>query len=301
MDKLQAMSVFVEIAEKGSLTAAANSLGKSLPAVVRMLAALEDSLQVRLFNRTTRRIALTEEGRMYLERCNKILTEIEESELALSQSQIEPHGSMTLTTPIRFGELYVAPSVTRFLQQYPRVQIKLLLHDRIVNLLDEGIDMAVRIAHLEDSSLIAKQVGEIRQVTVASPALLTKLGGPPQHPQQLSKLPCVRSSSISASSLWHFTEAGNRLDVQINSAFLCNQVKATVDACIAGLGFGVFFNYQVMPWVRSGELKIILREFEPDSLPINLVFPHTRLMAARVRALVDWLAHDINQVLTELG
>ncbi len=301
MDKLQAMSVFVKIAEKGSLTAAANSLGKSLPAVVRMLAALENNLHVRLFNRTTRRIALTEEGRMYLERCNKILAEIEESELALSQNQIEPHGIMTLTTPIRFGELYVAPSVTRFLEQYPRVQVKLLLHDRIVNLLDEGIDMAVRIAHLEDSSLIVKHVGEIRQVTVASPSLLTSLGGPPQHPHQLSDLPCVRSTSISSSPLWHFNEDGNRLDVQVKSTFLCNQVKPSVDACIAGLGFGVFFNYQVMPWVKSGELEIVLNNFEPDALPLSLVFPHTRLMAARVRALVDWLARDLKRVLTDIG
>lgn len=301
MDKLQAMSVFVEIADKGSLTAAADSLGKSLPAVVRMLAALEDNLQVRLFNRTTRRIALTEEGRIYLSRCNKILADIEESELALSQNQIEPHGSMTLTAPIRFGELHVAPSVTRFLEQYPKVQINLLLHDRIVNLLDEGIDMAVRIAHLEDSSLIAKHVGAIRQVTVASPELLAKTDGAPQHPHQLSDLPCVRSTSISSSPLWHFNENGKRLDVQIKSSFMCNQVKATVDACIAGLGFGIFFNYQVMPWVRSGELEIVLNDFEPEPLPLSLVYPHTRLMAMRVRTLVDWLAKDLKQALTDLG
>lgn len=301
MDKLQAMSVFVEIAEKGSLTAAANSLGKSLPAVVRMLAALEENLQVRLFNRTTRSIALTEEGRIYLERCNKILAEIEESELALSRSQVEPHGTMTLTTPIRFGELHVAPSVTRFLERYPRVKVHLLLHDRIVNLLDEGIDIAVRIAHLEDSSLIAKHVGEIRQVTVASPALLAKLGSAPQNPHQLSDLPCVRTTSISSSPFWHFNEYGKRLDVPVKGTFLCNQVKATVDACIAGLGYGVFFNYQVMPWVRSGELEIVLSDFEPEALSLNIVYPHTRLMAMRVRVLIDWLADDLKQALADLG
>jgi len=300
MDKLQAMTVFVEIAEKGSLTAAANSLGKSLPAVVRMLAALEENLQVRLFNRTTRSIALTEEGRIYLERCNKILTEIEESELELSQSQVEPHGTMTLSTPIRFGELHVAPSVTRFLKQYPRVKVNLLLHDRIDNLLDEGIDMAVRIAHLEDSSLIAKHVGEIRQVTVASPTLLAKLGSVPQHPHQLTDLPCVRSTSISSSPFWHFNEDSKRLDVPVKGSFICNQIKATVDACIAGLGYGVFFNYQVMAWVRSGELKIVLSDFEPEALPLSLVYPHTRLMAMRVRTLIDWLSDDLKQVLADL-
>jgi len=300
MDKLRAMSVFVVIAEKGSLTAAAESLGKSLPSVVRMLAALEDFLQVRLFNRTTRRIALTEEGHIYLARCNKILTEIEESERELGQHQIEPHGSITMTAPIRFGELHVAPSVTRFLEQYPRVQVNLLLFDRLTNLLDEGFDLAVRIAHLEDSSLIAKPVGKIRQVACASPALIKSTGGAPERPEAFSDLPCVRCTSISSSPVWHFNESGKRLDVQINGAFMCNQIKTSVDACVAGLGYGVFFNYQVMPWVRSGELEIVLDDFEPGSLPLSLVYPHTRLMAMRVRTLVDWLAADLKQALTSL-
>jgi DNA-binding transcriptional LysR family regulator len=293
VDKLQAMAVFVKIAEQGSLTAAADALGKSLPSVVRMLAALEESLQVRLFNRTTRRIALTEEGRLYLERCRKILAEIEESELALSQNQVEPHGSITLTAPVRFGEMHVAPSVTRFLERYRQVQVNLLLLDRVVNLLDEGIDLAVRIAHLEDSSLIAKPVGEIHQVVCASPILLAESGGAPQRPEQLSVLPCVRCTSISSSPVWHFDDSGKRLDVQVNGAFMCNQVRASVDACVAGLGFGLFFNYQVMPWVERVELEMILSDFEPDPLPLSLVYPHTRLMAMRVRTLVDWLARDL--------
>ncbi|MEN8132911.1 MAG: LysR family transcriptional regulator [Pseudomonadota bacterium] len=293
MDKLQAMTVFVKIAEQGSLTAAAEALGKSLPSVVRILAALEESLQVRLFNRTTRRIALTEEGHIYLERCRKILAEIEESELVLSQDQVEPRGTITLTAPVRFGEMYVAPSVTRFLEQYRRVQVNLLLLDRLVNLLDEGIDLAVRIAHLEDSSLIAKPVGEIRQVVCASPVLLAQSGGTPQRPEQLSDLPCVRCTSISSSSVWHFHDNGKQLDVHVNGSFMCNQVRASVDACVTGLGFGMFFNYQVMPWVERGELEIILSDFEPTPLPLSLVYPHTRLMAMRVRTLVDWLANDL--------
>lgn len=296
MDKLQAMTVFVKIAEKGSLTAAANALGKSLPSVVRMLASLEESLQARLFNRTTRRIALTEEGRFYLERSRKILAEIEESELALSKDQIEPRGTITLTAPVRFGEMHVAPSVTRFLEQYRRVQVNLLLLDRVVNLLDEGIDLAVRIAHLDDSSLIAKPVGEIRQVVCASPALLAESNNVPLRPEQLSDLPCVRFTGISSNSVWHFRDNGKRLGVQTNGTFMCNQVKASVDACVAGLGFGLFFSYQVMPWVERGELVIILSDFEPAPLPVSLVYPHTRLMATRVRTLVDWLALELAQI-----
>lgn len=295
MDKLQAMSVFVQIAEDGSLTAAANTLGKSLPAVVRILSGLEDHLQVRLFNRTTRRIALTEEGNLYLARCRKILHDIEDSEIALSEHQVEPHGTITVTAPVRFGEMHIAPSVTRFLDQYPKVQVNLLLLDRITNLFDEGIDLAVRIAHLEDSSLIAKPVGKIHQVVVANPKLLVKVGGAPTHPKQLSELPCVRSTSISNSPIWHFKEKGKRLDVHINGSFICNQIKSSVNACVSGIGFGLFFNYQVQPWIEKGELQVILQDFEPDALPMSLVYPHTRLMAMRVRTLVDWLATDISQ------
>lgn len=301
MDKFQAMTVFVEIAEKGSLTAAADSLGKSLPAVVRMLAALEESLQVRLFNRTTRRIALTEEGRIYLDSCRKILTEVEESEIVLSQNQVEPHGVITLTAPIRFGELHVAPAVIRFLERYPRVRINLLLHDRIVNMLDEGVDLAVRIAHLEDSSLIAKPVGKIHQVAVASPGLLKKLGGAPQHPRQLSKFPCVHCSSISSGSVWQFDDNGKKIAVQIDGALFCNQVQTSVDACVSGLGYGLFLNYQVMPWIKSGELEFVLSNFEPPSLPLSVVYPHTRLMAMRVRTLVDWLSDELKLGLADLG
>lgn len=297
MDKLQGMTVFVKIADEGSLTAAANKLGKSLPAVVRMLAALEENLQVRLFNRTTRRIALTEEGRIYLDRCRRILAEVEDSEVAVSQRQVEPHGTITLTAPIRFGEMHIGPSIVRFLEKYPRVQVKLLLLDRVTNLLDEGIDLAVRIAHLEDSSLIAKHVGEIRQVAVASPALLSKSGGAPERPETLSGLPCVRCTSISASPIWHFSENGKRLDVEVDGGFICNQIKSSVNACVAGLGFGVFFDYQVKPWVERGNLEIVLNDFEPEALPLSLVYPHTRLMATRVRTLIDWLARDLKQIL----
>lgn len=297
MDKFQSMSVFVKIAEEGSLTAAANRLGKSLPAVVRILATLEDHLHVRLFNRTTRRIALTEEGRIYLESSRKILAEVEEAETLLSLSNVEPHGTISLSAPVRFGELHVAPSIVRFIEKYPRVQVNLMLHDRIVNLLDEGIDMAVRIAYLEDSSLIAKPVGEIRQVAVASPVLLNKLGGAPQHPRALIDLPCIRTTSNSSSPIWHFRQAGKQFDVPIDGPFVCNQVQTCVNACIAGVGIGLFFNYQVNDWVESGDLEMVLSDFEPPALPLSVVYPHTRLLAKRVRTLVDWLANDLKQVL----
>lgn len=300
MDKLQAMAVFVKIADHGSLSAAAEELEKSLPSVVRILASLEKLLEVRLLNRTTRRIALTQEGKIYLEQCRKILADIEDAERALAQEQEEPRGRITLTAPVRFGEMYVAPAVTRFLKQYPKAHVNLLLLDRVVDLLDEGIDVAVRIAHLGDSSLIAKPVGHIRQVVCASRALLDQVGEP-HRPEELSGLPCVRFTGISPGSVWHFEENGKTLAVNVTGALTCNQIGASVQACVAGLGFGLFLCYQVMPWVRRGELVMILTDFEPLPIPINLVYPHARLMSSRVRALVDWIANDIPRSLETIS
>jgi DNA-binding transcriptional LysR family regulator len=292
MDKLQSMHTFVKIAELGSLTAAAKALDKSLPSVVRTLAALEDSLQVRLFNRTTRRIALTEEGRTYLAQCRKILADIQEAERALGQFQSEPSGLITVTAPVRFGEMHVAPAVTGFLKRHPKTQVKLLLLDRVVDLLEEGVDIAVRIAHLADSSLIAKPAGAVSQVVCASPELLKRVDEP-DRPEQLSERPCIGFTGISSESEWEFTEEGRRLDVPIKSLFVSNQVGASLHACAAGVGFGRFLSYQVAPLIRSGELVRVLQKFETAPLPLSLVYPHTRLLSSRVRAMVDWLSEAI--------
>jgi len=296
MDKFQSMDVFVQIAEHGSLTAAAEAVGKSLPSVVRILAVLEESLEVRLFNRTTRRIALTEEGRVYLEQCRKILADVREAERALGRHQSEPSGKITVTAPVRFGEIHVAPAVAGFLERYPETQVNLLLLDRVVDLIEEGVDIAVRIAHLADSSLIAKPIGSIRQVVCAAPALLQRVGEP-LHPQALSELPCVRFTGISPGSEWEFMDGDKDLVVPVKSSLTCNSISASVNACAAGVGFGRFFCYQVMPLVREGRLAMVLREFEQPPIPLSLVYPHARLLSSRVRTMIDWLAEGIGQSL----
>jgi DNA-binding transcriptional LysR family regulator len=298
MDKFQAMSVFVQIADSGSLTAAANEMGKSLPAVVRMLAALEEQLQVRLLNRTTRKIALTEEGRIYVERCRKILAEIEDTERLLSNDQVEPSGTITVTAPIRFGEMHVNPAVHRFLKQYPNMQVNLLLLDRVVNMLDEGIDLAVRIAPLGDSTLIAKPIAEIRQVVCASPEVLQQYGGP-EHPDALSQLPCLCFTGISAGSVWRFQDGGKKLSVKVGGRLMCNQIAALVDACVSGQGFGYFYSYQVMPYVEQGKLRIVLDNYELPASPVSLVYQHRSLMSPKTRILVDWLAHELKRSLSK--
>jgi len=300
VDKLHAMSVFVQIAERGSLTGAAEAIGKSLPSVVRILANLEDTLQARLLNRTTRRLSLTEEGRIYLESCRRILAQIDDAEAAVGQQQTTPSGLINVTAPVRFGELHVAPAINAYLQRYPSVRIRLLLLDRTIDMLEEGIDVAIRIAPLADSSLIARSVGQIRQVVCASPDLLERHGRP-ERPEALSELPCVRFTGLSSASVWRFDDGRKRLAVSIDGPLTCNQVNASVQACIDGLGFGRFLCYQVMPAVRRGELKIVLQDFEPEPTPLSLLFLENRLLSTRVRTFVDWMAEALPESLAVTG
>jgi len=295
MDKLNAMQVFVEIVDRGSLTAAAEAIGKSLPSVVRILAALEETVHVRLLNRTTRRIALTEEGRVYLEQCRRILADVREAERALGQQQSAPSGTIRITAPVRFGEMHVAPAVAGFLARYPKTRVELLLHDRVVDLLEEGVDIAVRIAHLADSSLIARKVGSVRQVVCANPALLERVGEP-AHPRALADLPCVQFTGTSAGTEWEFADGDHRLVVPIGGPVTCNHIGASLETCLAGVGFGRFFSYQIEPLLSAGRLETVLRDFEPDPIPLNLVYPHSRLLSYRVRTMVEWLVESLGQV-----
>lgn len=292
MDKLQAMRVFIEIADKGSLTKAADSLGKSLPSVVRILALLEESLQVRLFTRTTRKISITDEGQIYLDRCHKILAEIEEAEQLLINDKLEPVGTIKLTAPVRFGEMYVAPAVSKYLKQYPQMKVDLLLIDRVVNLMDEGFDLAVRIAHNQDSGMVAKPVGEIRQVLCASPQVIKKYGTP-QRPEDLNSLPCVRFTGFSAGNKWTFYRNKKPVTVKIDGPVKCNLVSSSVECCRDNLGFGLFYNYQVLPWLINESLIIVLDEFEPEPIPVSVIFHRPQFMAKRLRLFVDYLTEEL--------
>jgi len=284
MDKLRAMQTFVRIVERGSLTAAADALGSSLPSVVRTLAALEAQLDVRLLNRTTRRIALTDEGREYYERCRRVLAEVDEAEAALSARRAAPKGRLRVTAPVMFGRLHVAPVATEFVARHAAVQLELLLLDRVVDLLEEGIDAAVRIAHLADSSLVAIPVGQTRRVVCASPAYL-KRAGTPQSPAELARHRCVNFAGLNPShDEWRFSKER----VAISAALASNQIDAALDACVAGLGLGQFLCYQVQALLDGGRLKRVLGEFEPPPLPIHVIYAHARLLSTNVRAFVDW-------------
>lgn len=290
------MATFVQIVDRGSLSGAGEALDTSLSSVVRTLARLEKSLGVRLLNRTTRRISLTEEGRHYLERCRRILAEVEHTEKALGAREQEPSGLLRVTAPVAFGQIHVAPIVSRFLERHRRMQVELVLLDRVVNLIEEGLDIAVRISHLSDSSIVAVRVGELRRVVVASPALLRATGAP-RHPRDLAKLPCVRCTGLMPGTTWQFVENGRTLSVDVGGPLACNQAAACVDACAAGLGFGMFISYQVRRQTEAKQLKVVLTDFEPAPLPVSIVFPHARLLPSRVRAFVDFAAAELRRAL----
>jgi DNA-binding transcriptional LysR family regulator len=279
------MEIFVGIVDGGSLTAAAAARGTSPPSVVRALAALEASLGVRLLNRTTRRLSLTDEGREYYERCKRVLAEVDDAEAALSARRKAPRGRLRITAPVMFGRLHVAPAAAAFLAKHPALQIDLLLLDRVVDLVEEGIDVAVRIGELPESSLIARRVGETRRVICASPAYL-KRAGVPKTPSDLTQHRCIGFTGLAPTSEWSF--ASER--VALRPALTTNQVDVAIDACLRGTGCSQFLCYQVKALLDARKLVRLLPDLEPPALPIQLAYPHARLLSSNVRAFVDFAA-----------
>jgi DNA-binding transcriptional LysR family regulator len=288
VDKLAAMRAFVEIVDRGSLTAAGEALDRSLPTMVRTLATLEASLGTVLLRRTTRHMSLTEEGRTYLERCRRILADVEQAEELVGSEGGEPQGPLRVSAPVLFGKMHVAPAVVEFVRHYPKVEVDLLLLDRVVDLVDEGVDAAVRIAHLADSSMIAIPVGSVRRVVCASPKLL-KAEGEPKRPEDLANRPCVRFRGLIPGSRWLFQDSGREVAVPVHGGFITNQADAAVEACVAGLGFGLFLSYQVEPAIRTRKLRVVLSDYEPPPVPVNLVYSEARMLSRRLRAFVDWM------------
>jgi len=288
------MEVFVRIVEAGSLTAAAGELDTSLTSVVRSLATLEGALGTRLLNRTTRRIALTDEGREYFERCRRVLAEVEEAENALSARQAQPAGKLAITAPVMFGRLHVGPVLADFLAAYPAVNAELMLFDRVVDLLDEGMDAAIRIGHLGDSSLVAVPLGATRRVVCASPDYLRR-AGTPARPADLPGHRCLQFLGVAPGAEWEFAEGGKTSRVPIKAALATNQIDVALDACVKGLGCGAFLDYQVRAALTAGSLARVLQAFEPAPIPVQIVYPHSRLLSSRVRSFVDWAAPRLRQ------
>jgi DNA-binding transcriptional LysR family regulator len=288
MDKFKAMQTFVAIVERGSLTAAAEALATSVTAVVRTLAALEAHLGVRLLNRTTRRQALTEEGRHYLASARSVLAELDEAEraLGLQHRQEVPSGTLSVTAPVMFGQCHVAPAVTGFLQKYPQVRCKLLLLDRVVNLVEEGLDVGFRIGELQDSRVVAQSVGQVRRIVVASPAFLRR-HGVLRHPRELAGQPCLYTSLTG--NLWRFREGSRTLAVTVQGPLECSLMAPMLEACASGLGFGRCLSYQAAPLLRAKKLRIVLADHEPAPWPVQITYPSARMLPLRSRLFIDWM------------
>ena len=288
MDRFQAMSVFVAVADAGSLTGAAQTLGLSPPAVTRSLAALESHVGLRLFHRTTRALRLTEAGASYLQDCRRILGEVEEAEETLRGVESAARGPVSVTAPVLFGQLHVMPALRDFLDRHPKVQARVLLLDRVVSLVEEGIDVGIRLGELPDSSLYAMPVGQVRRVVCASPEYLRRHG----RPTEPSELRSHRLIFQEASRGWRFS--GGMVG-RLDPALTVNSNQAALDAAAAGWGVARLVSYQVASLVEQGRLELLLEEHELPAWPVHLVYQEGRRMPARVRLLLDFLRERLRE------
>jgi DNA-binding transcriptional LysR family regulator len=292
MDRHQSMRIFVAVAEEEGFAAAARKLGLSPPAVTRAVAELEQHLGTLLLHRTTRIVRPSEAGMRYLADCKRILAEIDEAEAAIAGAHLTPRGALVVTAPVMFGRLHVAPLLLDFLDAYPAVSARALLLDRVVDIIEEGIDVAIRIAQPQDSSLMGIGVGSIRRVLCAAPAYLARRGEP-RSPADLERHATITFTSATVEQSWTFGSGGKTQRIALESRFSANSTDATVDAAIAGHGIVRALSYQVAQPVREGKLKILLSEFEPPPVPVQIVHAEGRRASARVRAFVDFAAQRL--------
>jgi DNA-binding transcriptional LysR family regulator len=286
MDRVHAMRVFVRIADTGGFAEAARQLHMSPPAVTRAVAALEDIIGARLLTRTTRAVKLTEVGARYVEDCRRILAAIEEAEAAAAGSYATPAGMLTVTSSVLFGQIYIMPIITEFLDFHPQVTGRMLFLDRVTNLVDEGIDVAIRIGHLPDSSNSAVRVGSVRRVICGSPDYF-EARGIPRHPSDLADHRIIAATSAWASLEWHFG-SGGEIAVNVKPALFSNSNEATIGAARSGWGLTRALSYQIGPDLLAGRLQIVLEDFEQPPLPVHVVHPEGRNAPAKVRAFIDF-------------
>ncbi|MGH0002771.1 LysR family transcriptional regulator [Pseudovibrio ascidiaceicola] len=291
MDKLETMQVFVEVAERESFVEASKKLGLSAPAVTRSIARLEQSLGTRLFNRTTRHVRLTDAGRHYLCDVKGILESVEQAEAFVSGSYAKPIGELSITAPILFGQKYIIPLITEYLDLYPEVTANAEFYDRIVNMVEDNLDVAFRIGHLQDSGLYATRVGSIRRVICASPSYFSE-HGTLQTPSDLTKHKIIQPTSVETSSHWKF--AGEKTEVvKISPHLRCNHNCAAIQAAIGGAGITRLLSYQVAKDVANGVLQLALEAYEPEPLPVHIVYMEGRRASAKVRSFVDFAAERL--------
>ncbi|ABD06408.1 transcriptional regulator, LysR family [Rhodopseudomonas palustris HaA2] len=289
MDRLDAMAAFVAVADLNGFAPAARKLGLSPSAVTRLVAALEQRVGARLLQRTTRSVALTDIGARYLERVKRILSDVEEAEASASAERIDPSGRLVVSAPVGFGRLHVAPLMSDYLLRYPDVAGELRLSDRIINLVEDGVDCAVRIGPLADSSLVARQLGTMRRIVVASPDYLGARGVP-MVPAEVAAHDTVHFGAITSTVTWRFVVDGRDVRVACTPRFATNAADAAILYAERGGGLTRVLAYQAAEAIRTGRLQVVLADYEAPPLPITIVYPTSRLLSAKVRTFVDLAA-----------
>ncbi|MDD2867138.1 LysR family transcriptional regulator [Neomegalonema sp.] len=294
MDNLQTMRAFAAVVEAGSFTAAAEQLRLTKGVVSKQVSQLEGRLGVRLLNRTTRSVSLTEFGQAYYERVARILTDIEDLESAAQERQTEPRGRLRLTAPQVFGDMFVAPVVRRYLELYPETTVELILADRFVSLVEEGFDLAVRIAEPPDSSLIARKIRPVRHVTCASPAYLGRRGTPHQ-PRDLRDHDCVIDLNGRTPRTWRYRANGEPLTVNVNGRAAVNSAAAARGMALEGLGIALIPDFIVAADLAAGSLVELFAENHAYDSAVYTIYPHARHLAPKVRRFIDLLNERLKE------
>jgi DNA-binding transcriptional LysR family regulator len=286
MDRIDAMHAFVAVADLEGFAPAARKLGLSPSAITRLIAALEERLGARLLQRTTRQVTLTDAGSRYLERARRILADVEEAEDAVESERTRPEGRLVISAPFGFGRLHVSPVVSAYLKRYPDVGVDLRLSDRRINLVEDGVDLAVRLGHLPDSTLVARHVGQMRRIVVASAGYL-KLRGEPKRPADLTSHDTIQFGAMTAPPDWRFVEDGQEIRINPTPRFTSNSSDAAIQYAEQDGGLTRVMAYQAAESLKAKRLRIVLAEFEQPPVPIHVVYPTSRLLSAKVRTFID--------------
>lgn len=291
MDKLQAMEVFVQVVDTGSFTRAADNMKLPKATVSTLIRNLEGKLAVKLLNRTTRRISVTTDGATYYERCLNILAEVREAEEALTRAQASPKGRLRVDVATGLGRHVILPALPRFLERYPGIQIEIGCSDRPVDLIEEGIDCALRSGELPDSTLIGRRVGALHFTTCAAPSYIARHGRP-THPQDLLDHTCINFFSAKSGKVfeWDFAKDGERVRLKVPGRVAVNDSDAYLAACLAGMGVAQLPLFALCPYLKAGQMELLLHDWDVDPLPLNVVYPHNRHLSAKVRVFVEWIA-----------
>ncbi len=292
MDQMHLMTVFVAVGEQESFAGASRSLNMSPAAITRAITALEDKLGAQLLQRTTRNVRLTEAGQRYLDDCRNILASIEEANDAAAGVNSTPKGNLTVTASVLFGKNFVTPCIVQFLKQYPEVDVSAYFLDRVVNLIEEGMDVAVRLGPLPDSSMKALRVGQMRRVLCASPEYLAR-NGVPRHPEELLQHTIIAASNITPRVEWKFGQGEGALTVRMKPRFTVTSNDAAIRAAVDGLGICRLLSYQMADELASGKLKIILPEFEEEPWPVHILHRESKYGSSKVRKFIDLLAQHL--------